>query len=68
MLKLAFRPPYDWEQVHDFLLDHHIPGVEQIDEQGYSRILRTDKGFSIVNVKPLLNEDAFELRVSDAQE
>ena len=65
-LKLAFRPPYDWKQVHDFLLDHHIPGVEQIDEQGYSRTLRTDKGFSIVNVKPLLNEDAFELRVSGA--
>ena len=66
ILKLAFRPPYDWEQVYDFLLDHHIPGVEQIDEQGYSRTLRTDKGFSIVNVKPLLNEDAFELRVSGA--
>jgi AlkA N-terminal domain len=52
--------------VHDFLLDHHIPGVEQIDEQGYSRTLRTDNGFSIVNVKPLLNEHAFELRVSGA--
>ena len=66
ILKLAFRPPYDWEQVRDFLLDHHIPGVEQIDEQGYSRTLRTDNGFSIVNVKPLLHEDAFELRVSGA--
>lgn len=66
ILKLAFRPPYDWEQVHDFLLDHHIPGVEQIDEQGYSRTLRNDNGFSIVNVKPLLNEDALELRVSGA--
>ena len=66
VLKLAFRPPYDWAQVHDFLLDHHIPGVEQVDQQGYSRTLRTETGFSIVNVKPLLNEDAFELRVSGA--
>src|SRR5215510_8712707 len=28
ILKLAFRPPYDWEQVRDFLLAHHTPGVE----------------------------------------
>ena len=66
VLKLAFRPPYDWDQVHDFLLDHHIPGVETIDSQGYSRTLRTADGFSIVNVRPLLNQDAFELRVSGA--
>lgn len=65
-LKLAFRPPYDWDQVRDFLLVHHTPGVEQIDEQGYSRTLRTASGFSIVNVKPLANENAFELRVSGA--
>jgi AraC family transcriptional regulator of adaptative response / DNA-3-methyladenine glycosylase II len=65
-LKLAFRPPYDWEQVRDFLSAHHTPGVEQIDEQGYSRTLRTANGFSIVNVKPLSNENAFELRVSGA--
>jgi AraC family transcriptional regulator, regulatory protein of adaptative response / DNA-3-methyladenine glycosylase II len=66
ILKLAFRPPYDWEQVRNFLLVHHIPGVEQINEQGYSRTLRTDDGFSIVNVKPLLNEDMLELRVTGA--
>ena len=66
ILKLAFRPPYDWQQVHDFLLVHHVPGIEQIDEQGYARTLRTDDGFAIVKMKPLLNEDAFELRVSGA--
>ena len=66
ILKLAFRPPYDWEQVRDFLLVHYIPGVEQIDEQGYSRTLRTENGFAIVNVRPLLNEDALELRVTGA--
>jgi len=66
ILKLAFRPPYDWQQVHDFLLVHHIPGIEQIDEQGYARTLRTDDGFAIVKMKPLLYEDAFELRVSGA--
>jgi AraC family transcriptional regulator, regulatory protein of adaptative response / DNA-3-methyladenine glycosylase II len=66
ILKLAFRPPYDWQQVRDFLLLHHIPGVEQVDEQGYSRTLRTERGFAIVNVKPLTNTNAIELRVSGA--
>ena len=66
ILKLAFRPPYDWKQVCDFLLVHHTPGVEQIDEHGYSRTLRTENGFAIVNVKPLPHEDALELRVSGA--
>lgn len=66
ILKLSFRPPYDWKQVRDFLLVHHTPGVEQIDEQGYSRTLRTANGFAIVNVRPLLHEDALELRVSGA--
>jgi len=66
ILKLAFRPPYDWQQVRDFLLAHHTPGVERIDEQRYSRTLRTHNGFAIVSVKPLLNQDAFELRVSGA--
>ena len=66
ILRLTFRPPYDWEQVRNFLFDHHIPGVEQIDEQGYSRTLHTENSFSIVNVKPLLNENALELRVSGA--
>jgi len=65
-LKLSFRPPYDWKQVRDFLFVHHIPGVEKIDEQGYSRTLRTEDGFAIVSVKPLLHEDALELRVSGA--
>lgn len=66
ILKLAFRPPYDWQQVRNFLLAHHTPGVEHIDEQGYSRTLRTHDGFAIVSVKPLMNDDAFELRVSGA--
>jgi AraC family transcriptional regulator of adaptative response / DNA-3-methyladenine glycosylase II len=66
ILKLAFRPPYDWDQVRDFLRAHAIPGVEQIDECGYSRTLRTEAGFSIIRVRPLVGEDALELRVQRA--
>ena len=34
ILKLAFRPPYDWDQVRDLLAAHAIPGVEKVDEHG----------------------------------
>ncbi len=66
VLKLAFRPPYDWDQVRDFLAARAIPGVERVDAHGYSRTLRTDNGFSIICVRPLVGEDALELRVQGA--
>jgi AraC family transcriptional regulator of adaptative response / DNA-3-methyladenine glycosylase II len=66
ILKLAFRPPYDWNQVTDFLSAHSITGVEHLDEHGYSRILRTDNGFSIVRVRPVDGQNALELRVRGA--
>jgi AraC family transcriptional regulator of adaptative response / DNA-3-methyladenine glycosylase II len=67
ILKLAFRPPYDWNQVRDFLAAHAIPGVERVDEHQYSRTLRGDNGYSIVCIRPLEGEDALELRVRGAE-
>jgi AraC family transcriptional regulator, regulatory protein of adaptative response / DNA-3-methyladenine glycosylase II len=67
VLKLAFRPPYDWNQVRDYLAGHAIPGVERIDEYSYSRTLRSEKGFSIVSVRPLLSENWLELRVQETE-
>ena len=66
ILKLAFRPPYDWNQVREFLAAHAIPGVERVDEHGYSRTLRGDNGPSIICVRPLEGESALELRVRGA--
>jgi len=66
ILKIAFRPPYDWSQVRDFLAAHAIPGIERVDERGYSRTLRVDNGHSIICVQPLEGENALELRVRSA--
>lgn len=66
ILKLAFRPPYDWNQVRDFLAAHAIPGVERVDEHGYSRTLSGDRGHSIICVRPLEGEHALELRIRSA--
>lgn len=36
-LRLAFRPPYHWQHVRDFLAMRAIEGVEKIDDVSYTR-------------------------------
>ncbi|HEY4366165.1 MAG TPA: AlkA N-terminal domain-containing protein [Steroidobacteraceae bacterium] len=66
VLKLAFRPPYDWSHVHAFLATRAMPGVERVDERGYARTIALDDGHAIVSVGPLEGENALELRVRGA--
>ena len=63
VLRLAFRPPYDWQQVRDFFLARAISGCERIDEREYTRTVKTSQGHAIVRVRPLEEEDALELSV-----
>ena len=66
VLKLAFRPPYDWPQVRAFLAARALPGVERVDERGYARTVACAGGAAIVSVRALDGPDALELRVSGA--
>ncbi|HEY5808551.1 MAG TPA: AlkA N-terminal domain-containing protein [Povalibacter sp.] len=65
-LKLAYRPPYDWDHLRDFLAARTIPGVESVDAQGYARTVATDAGAILVRVRPLEDEHALELCVRGA--
>jgi AraC family transcriptional regulator of adaptative response / DNA-3-methyladenine glycosylase II len=66
VLRLAYRPPYHWNQVHDFLAMRALPGVERVDVRGYARTVALSTGHAIVCVRPLELEDALELRVRGA--
>jgi AraC family transcriptional regulator of adaptative response / DNA-3-methyladenine glycosylase II len=66
VLRLSFRPPYDWAQVRDFLAARAAPGVERVDERGYARTVKSDAGAAIVCIRPLEREAALELRVRGA--
>jgi len=66
VLKLAYRPPYHWTHVRDFLATRAIPGVEHVDASGYARTVGLSSGAAIVRVRPLESEDALELRVRGA--
>jgi len=63
VLRLAYRPPYDWDQVRDFLATRAVPGVERVDARGYARTIASEGGPVIVCVRPLPGEHALELRV-----
>jgi AraC family transcriptional regulator of adaptative response / DNA-3-methyladenine glycosylase II len=66
VLRLAFRPPYDWPQVRDFLAARAVPGVERVDARGYARTVGSDDGHALVCVRAREGEHALELRVRGA--
>jgi AraC family transcriptional regulator, regulatory protein of adaptative response / DNA-3-methyladenine glycosylase II len=37
VLRLAFRPPYDWGEIIGFLAARAVPGLERIGDDGYFR-------------------------------
>ncbi|MEP6994917.1 MAG: AlkA N-terminal domain-containing protein [Acidobacteriota bacterium] len=66
VLRLAFRPPYDWNQVREFLATRALPGVERVDAGGYARTVACDGGHALIRVRPLDGENALELSVRGA--
>ena len=66
VFRLAFRPPYDWRQVQEFLGTRAIPGVESVDARGYARTVRLAAGHAVVCVRALDGVHALELRVQGA--
>lgn len=64
--RLAYRPPYNWEQVLGFLAARATPGVETIRGAHYRRAIRLDGTTGTIDVSPT-REDALalEVRVGD---
>jgi AraC family transcriptional regulator of adaptative response / DNA-3-methyladenine glycosylase II len=66
ILKLAYRPPYDWSQVQTFLAARSIRGIERVDERGYARTVAAGDSHAIICVRHAPDERALELRVLGA--
>ena len=63
VLRLSFRPPYDWIQVRDFLAARALPGVERVDERGYARTVVVGDSLGTICVRPVDGDNALELHV-----
>ncbi len=62
-LRLAFRPPFDWRSVIEFLAARAIPGVEIACTTGYSRTIRLDGHAGYLTVRPLPGTHQLEMSI-----
>jgi AraC family transcriptional regulator of adaptative response / DNA-3-methyladenine glycosylase II len=53
MVKLRYRPPYDWDSMLQFLQKRAIPGVEIVEDGKYLRTVEIDKKFGSIEVTHL---------------
>ncbi|MBI5502651.1 MAG: DNA-3-methyladenine glycosylase 2 family protein [Deltaproteobacteria bacterium] len=65
-LRLAFRPPYDFQGILRFLAARAVPGLERVDAAGYARTLDLPSGPAAVRVRAVPGTAALELRVRGA--
>lgn len=67
--RLAYRPPFDWEQILGFLSRRAISGVEAIQDGAYFRTIRMNrqkKGFTgFMEVRHEAEEKMISVRLSD---
>ncbi|MEH2564423.1 AlkA N-terminal domain-containing protein [Bradyrhizobium sp. AZCC 2289] len=51
-VRLAYRPPYDWDAMLAFLAARAIPGVETVSENLYRRSIAIGENCGVISVKP----------------
>ena len=67
MLRLPFRPPYDFAHLIEFLRRRVIPGVEMVDAGGYRRTFVAAGNPGWLSVSPIADQSALALRVHHAK-
>jgi AraC family transcriptional regulator of adaptative response / DNA-3-methyladenine glycosylase II len=66
-LKMAYRPPYNWQHIKDFLFLRSIAGIETVTEHSYSRTFiigkneKVDKGWFKIQFVP--QQHYFEVEI-----
>ena len=65
-LRLAYRPPYDWNHMQYFLAAHAIPGVEVVTAGVYARAVPTPSGHALLQIRPVSRKHALEVRIKGA--
>lgn len=66
ILRMSYRPPYDWAHVREFLAARALPRVERVDADGYTRTVALGGRHAVVRIAPVVGAHALELRVRGA--
>ena len=61
--RIAYRPPYDWKQVIDFLAARATPGVEAVEHDRYQRTIAIGGKAGSIAVSPAEDKSALLLEV-----
>jgi AraC family transcriptional regulator of adaptative response / DNA-3-methyladenine glycosylase II len=54
-VRLAYRPPYDWDAMLSFLRDRAIPGTEIVSGNSYRRTIALGEHSGVISVAPAAN-------------
>jgi AraC family transcriptional regulator of adaptative response / DNA-3-methyladenine glycosylase II len=63
VLRLRYRPPYDWENMLAFLQARAIPGVEIVEDGRYRRTIEIDGSLGSISVAHLPSEQSLEVSI-----
>ncbi|MBT9330120.1 DNA-3-methyladenine glycosylase 2 [Paracidobacterium acidisoli] len=63
LLRLRYRPPYDWENMLAFLRARAIPGTEVVDDSRYLRAIEVDGAAGSVEVTHLPDRQSLGVRI-----
>lgn len=63
VFRLAFRPPYDWNMLLQFLAPRAIPGVEDIRGGVYRRTVAIQDHHGLLEVRPVPGEHALRVHI-----
>lgn len=66
MLRLAYRPPFAWDQMLRYLSGRAIKGVEAVDTTSYARSVRIDKAVGWLRVTHLPAKCQLQVDVAPA--
>ncbi|WP_224242353.1 DNA-3-methyladenine glycosylase 2 [Hyalangium gracile] len=66
LLRLGYRPPFDWERVLAYLGGRAIPGVEGVTAETYRRTYRLGGGTGLIEVSHQPEQRSLSVRIDGA--
>jgi AraC family transcriptional regulator, regulatory protein of adaptative response / DNA-3-methyladenine glycosylase II len=64
VLRLSYRPPFDWGALLAFFIPRAIPGVEEVRDGIYRRIVRVDGHVALIAVSHLPARNALQVEIA----
>jgi AraC family transcriptional regulator of adaptative response / DNA-3-methyladenine glycosylase II len=64
VLRLAYRPPFDWNALLAFFTPRAIPGVEEVRDGIYRRVVRLDDHVALIAVSHLPARNALQAEIA----